>query len=146
MKIRNFKRAFNHVLLNVPDSEFSMKFFRKDDYWGDITEESTTHECNTVGCIIGHCSILDTPDNFYKYSSFLYWSEYFFGIGMDTNYWEFCFSDYWGDDEVTASKTQALLRLQYLIDNKNCPKDFDNDSEDYEKFVMPEKELKPYIL
>ena len=79
MKIRNFKRAFNYVLLNVPDSEFSMNGYRKNDRSGYITEE-TTLKCNTVGCIIGHCTNLVKAKNFYRFEYFLDWSRYFFGM------------------------------------------------------------------
>ena len=144
MKIKNFKRAFNHVLLNVPESEFSMNGFRKDDRTGYITKD-TPLKCNTVGCIIGHCTALVKSKNFYKFEYFVDWSRYFFGIKEEhERLWDFCFSECWSYNDSTSSKTQDLLRIQYVIENKNCPENF--CEYDYIKFVMPEKELKPYEI
>lgn len=147
MKIRNFKRAFNHVLLNVQEDSFDMMYYRKEtkgsSIFGNFIDDKVTQECGSVGCIIGHCSILDTPENFYSFNYFSDWSEYFFGIEEGTTLWDFCFSGDWGADTKTNNKTQSLLRLQYVIENEDYPDDYYD--EDY-NFVMPKKELKPYIL
>ena len=156
--IENLKRAFNHVLLNVSESQFDMSYFRRYK-WGSsdglIIRDLISHECNTVGCIIGHCSILDTEENFYTYESFAEWADSFFDIQGNDILYNFLFSGIWGDNELmTGSKRQALLRLMFAIEDietsgSGYPDGFlypEVDSyHDYDyEMIMDEANLVPY--
>jgi len=45
----------------IPDEQFDMRTFRDGG--------KPTPVCNTVGCIVGHATQLDTPENISKYVS-----------------------------------------------------------------------------
>ena len=133
MNLINLKRMFNHILLNVPKKNLVMKYFRDGD--------EISHECDSVGCIIGHCTILDDLENLsFKDDGkidFFKWSEEFTGLTPYWGKWEWnwCFSSYWNDD-----KEQILLRLKYIIDNQSVPEDWDRNSD----YILPLQKLEPY--
>ena len=120
----NLKRMFNHILENVPEEKIKMSLYRP-------LFEQTSHECQTVGCVLGHSVILDNWDNVPKKSSnninFRKWSELFTNIKYHSYCWYWCFGASWPND-----KEQILLRIKYLIDNKNMPDDWDGFSYSYE--------------
>ena len=132
MNLNNIKRIFNHIFYNVPVNKIKMSLFR--------TGSRKKHECQTVGCIIGHCTILDDYENIPKHQSgeinFKLWSEQFTGLNIDSNEWEWCFGGEWPNN-----KGQILLRLKYLIDNQSVPNDWDNYN-----YYLPIKNLEPYEL
>lgn len=135
MNLINLKRMYNHILLNVPQEKINMKVYRgENDFFN--------HECGTVGCVLGHCTILDKYENipFNKNNEILFdeWCKNFTGLGNYSINWDWCFSGFWPDD-----KEQILLRLKYLINNQSVPynwiiRDFD--------YVLPLTELEPYDL
>lgn len=150
--IKNLKRAFNHVLLNVNETMFDMGHYRKGDFGCGFIIDKTPHECNTVGCIIGHCTVLDTIDNFYECLDFTEWTRSFFVISEFSDEGLFLFSSYWSDNIQSSTKEQALLRLAYFIDFQKLPDGFwkpscnGMDKAHNYQLVMPYRELKPYII
>ena len=128
----NLKRMFNHILLNVPQEMIKMSTYR--------FVNQTSHECNSTGCIIGHCTILDDYKNIPKHQSgeinFELWSEKFTGLNHIDFEWLWCFSGGWPNN-----KEQILLRLKYFIDNQ----DINEDWEDY-NYLLPQQKLEPYEL
>ena len=131
----NLKRMFNHVLENVPEKMIRMECFRSSD-------DKTSHHCNSVGCVIGHCIILDDWENIPKFHDeivFSEWSSIF--TGMDCNLlsdeWKWCFGALWPND-----KEQILLRLKYLIDNQKLPDDWDCDY----YYLLPVEKLELYKI
>ena len=133
MNILNLKRMFNHVLLNVDKSQLKMSVYRKGSF--------KTHECESTGCVIGHCVILDDWDNVPKTINksimFLTWSQKFTGLEPLSKEWSWCFSANWSNN-----KTQILLRLKYLIDNCQTPLNWRGGF----RFKLPNQELTPYEL
>ena len=124
---------FNHVLENVPEEKIQMENFRSSN-------DKTSHECQTVGCIIGHCTILDNYENIPKFLSeidFFKWGLIFTGMYLYSNKWEFCFGALWPND-----KEQILLRIKYLIDNQDIPDDWVSNY----GYKLPLEKLEPYKI
>ena len=133
MNLTNLKRMYNYILENVPEEKIFMKSFRGGNEF--------SHECNSTGCVIGHCTILDNLENIPKHHNgkinFTDWSENFTEISLLSENWDWCFGGRWPDD-----KKQILLRIKYLIDNQKVPKNWD-DNFDY---ILKSKKLEPYEL
>ena len=135
MNLINLKRMFNHILKNVPEEKLKMILYRYGDEF--------SHECDSVGCVIGHCIILDEWENVPKYIfnqkiNFSEWSEQFTSLEYLSDNWIWCFSGEWPDD-----KTQILLRIKYFIDNQSIPEDWDYNNNNY---ILPFEKLEPYEL
>ncbi len=97
----------------IPQEQFNMGTFRFND-------KCVNPECNSVGCIIGHCTILDAENvinNFMKPSNiinFQAWSEEFTGI-KGNNTWEYLFSSEWLTSDNTP--TGAAKRIRYVVEH-----------------------------
>ena len=131
MNLTNLKRMYNHILLNVSEKNLGMRYFRYGDEF--------SHECKSVGCVIGHCTILDKWKNIPKSNrkiNFTKWSEDFTDLISYSEKWDWCFSGRWSND-----KDQILLRIKYLIDNQEVPEDF-NDFD----YILPTQKLELYEL
>lgn len=131
----NLKKMYNHILLNVPEEMIRMDFYREKGF-------CSVHQCESVGCVIGHCVILDDWANVpFKDDSINFddWSEEFTGISSISEIWSFCFSSIWPNN-----KEQILLRLKFLIDNQTIPFEFKG----FNKYdiKLPLLELTPYVL
>lgn len=115
MNIHNLKRMYNHIL-TVPEELLDMQYWRKEG------AEMTRYECNTVGCIIGHCIALDT--SIVKRRSddaidFERWSEDFLEIRSSSSVWDFLFAMEWANGKIPNSKSQILGRLKQFIIERN---------------------------
>lgn len=117
MNLENLKKAIAHIE-TVPSDNISMTSFRRN---GD-----NKVECNSVGCIIGHCVILDPK--LIKYNShghllFVDWSHDFFGIlNFRKCTWDYLFSFEW--QEVGDVKKQALIRMNKVLNGYNPETDW----------------------
>lgn len=102
------------MLKSLPDELFDMTSFRARD------EES--HVCNSVACIVGHATSLDTPENIDRFRlgsgriNFYAWSEHFFGIKAGSREWEYMFGVIWAGSLKTYHKDHAIYRIQKVID------------------------------
>lgn len=114
MNRHNLERMAHHIR-TVPQEKFSMDDFRPFTicYYGwDKTE------CDTVGCVIGHCTILSseplprTDDGIIKFKLF---SELFTGLPVHGPAWCWCFSGLWENTDNTP--TGAALRIEWLLNN-----------------------------
>ena len=77
-----------------------------------------TPECDSIGCLIGHCTILDTkqlPINFLGIIDFYVWINDFAGLMPGTPKWHWCFSPLWVD--VDNTPTGAAARIRYLVEH-----------------------------
>jgi len=117
MNVRNLQRMANYIR-TIPQEQFDMSNYRN--------VRSKTPECNSVGCVIGHCTILDKK-LFEKHSKeavynqqFLYWSEDYTGLSPDSK-WDWCFSAFW--QKLDNTPEGAALRIEWLIE-KGCPEDW----------------------
>jgi len=101
----------------IPDEQFNMNTYREGD--------RTTHTCGSIGCILGHATALDTPENINEYKSndgeieFRKWSEDYFGLYDEG--WDFLFDCWWYNANNT--KEGAVARVQWLLDGKEIPID-----------------------
>ena len=127
----NLKKMFNYVLENVQENMIKMMTYR--------AEQNDTHKCNSTGCVIGHCIILDEweniPKNPFGNINFEHWSEKF--TGLNGTKWKWCFGQFWPND-----KEQILLRLKYLIDNQKIPYNWYCDF----GYKLPVKKLELYKI
>lgn len=112
MNKENLKRMAEYIA-TIPQDKFDMKYFREP---GGSCE---THECNSVGCVIGHCTILDDWDNISKdingRINFSAWSRQFAGLDGFSDEWVWCFSDEW--KTVDNTPIGASKRILWLIKN-----------------------------
>lgn len=115
---KNLLRMANFIA-TIPRELFDMGSYRKpknadenDNYW-------TSHVCGSVGCVIGHCTVLDTLENVKKFvdgdhMSYGLWSDGFTGIDSLSDDWEWLFGSTWVDIDNTP--LGASLRIKdYLI-------------------------------
>jgi hypothetical protein len=101
----------------IPQEYFNMQFFRQ--------ELKKYHKCNSVGCIIGHCTILDEEENFPRYVNgdidFNKWSKQFTGIDLYSDSYLYLFSSRWSVTDNTP--TGAAKRIRHFVEN-GLPKDW----------------------
>lgn len=108
MNKENLQRMADYIK-TIPQEKFDMGLFRDGD--------RRTHECNSVGCIIGNCTILDNePLPRYNDGSidFQKWSINFTGI-TNTHHWNWLFGGslrYIDNTTLGASK-----RIEHYIKN-----------------------------
>lgn len=126
MKKENLQRMVD--LLNsgkVTQEMFDMNKFRLGD------KKNT--KCNSVGCVVGWCTELDSENikENYIFSSggidFYAWSEYFTGMLAGGYNWRFLFSENWA--EVDNTINGAIKRLEYVIKHGQTPEDWDFNEE-----------------
>jgi hypothetical protein len=129
MNTENLLKAAAYIR-TVPQSKFDM------DIWRGTDKNKPQHECKSIGCVIGHCTILDPniKKAVKKYSlglSFDYydWATDFFTLEYDQ--WEWCFSYVWKNSDNTPEG--AALRIEWLI-NHGLP-------DNWEKQMNGEAEL-----
>ena len=121
----NLQRMADYIR-TVHTEKFNMYSYRE----GNHSVEFLSPECNTVGCVIGHCTILDI-DNLPKNKDgsgtilFASWSETFTGLDVMSTEWDWCFSYYWSFVDNTPSG--AARRIEYLLKN-GVPENFSKHS------------------
>ena len=120
MNLENLKLAYEHMK-TIDPSHFDISIYRKSG-------ERSKYTCNSIGCIIGHCTILvpyeslpiiDSPFRHGEIGdiNFTKWSEDFFGVKSFSEEWCFVFDSEWGDSEYTKTLEQALKRMEYVLAN-----------------------------
>lgn len=137
MNIANIYKMIDHLEKSVPDDRFGMVCYRT------ANADRVNHECKSIGCIIGHCTILDknfeNPSYFrepvLKGILFYGWSIEFTGIQID-EIWEWCFSENWWC--IDNTKKGAINRLKYLMKIRETCKD---DVECHEELIYSIKGL-----
>jgi hypothetical protein len=115
--IENLEKMAQYVE-NLPQSVFDMSSFRLGD------PIPISHECKTVGCIIGHCTILDLNplpvDNLfginYPTINFYRWCFNFTGIHQsdDVDEFLFLFGSDW--DKIDNTPKGAAQRIRYFLE------------------------------
>ena len=111
MNRENLSRMADYIE-TVLQRNFNMRRFR--------TGQRTAHECGSVGCVIGHCTILDKrPLPILRSGDidFDEWSEHFTGLDWfyDKDEWAYLFSSDW--ETIDNTPTGAAKRIRYLIEN-----------------------------
>ena len=114
MNRKNLNRMADYIE-TIPQEKFNMATYR--------TGELLKHECDTVGCVLGHCTILDKRPlpilrsgniNFYA------WSIKFTGLGPFSNEWRYLFASGWG--AVDNTPIGAANRIRHFLE-KGLPTD-----------------------
>ncbi len=111
---------------DIPQDHFDMSIYRKNE------QEEVTPECNTVGCTLGHATVLNKRlfNSIKKrlngelgrvsFSSILSeWTEKWLGIsgqvGHDLDTWTFLFAWQWS--RVDNTPQGAAKRILYYLEN-----------------------------
>jgi len=126
MNKENLQKMADYIR-TIPQAKFDMLLFR-----GGLDRE--TPECNSIGCVIGHCTVLDRErfqeivaslheDEKRGNQHFTDWSTLYTGMVIGTNEWRWCFSAIWGDYD--NSSEGAARRIEYLI-KKGLPENWDD--------------------
>lgn len=114
MNRENLQKMANHIK-TIPQKRFSMAEFRTFNDPKDME----THECNTIGDVIGHCTVLDNEDNIPRMMTgvidFNKWSAVYTGLSIDSIEWLWCFSKHWVNTDNTP--TGASKRIEWLLKN-----------------------------
>ncbi|WIC41277.1 hypothetical protein MA9V1_013 [Chryseobacterium phage MA9V-1] len=119
----NLKRAAEYIA-TIDPKKFGMAVYRSDG--------KATAECKSVGCVIGHCTILDAEnvrDNHIVDSLFVSksinwatWTLEFFGVKEYTAMWRYLFGSMWADCKWTNTPEHAVYRINKVLDGF-IPKD-----------------------
>lgn len=109
MNRENLRRMADYIA-TVPQSDFTMVRYR-------LSGDRVSHKCGSVGCVVGHCTVLDNakniPVNEMREIDFGLWSERFTGLTGDQ--WDWCFSDEWTYADNTPEG--ASKRINYLLEH-----------------------------
>ncbi len=101
----------------VPQSQFDMSVFRQG--------AEVTHECQSVACVIGHCTILDKNplpiDKDVDLIDFEQWSISFTGLQTYDIQWSWCFHSEWCLIDNTPQG--ACDRIEWLL-KQGLPEDW----------------------
>ncbi len=117
--MKNLGRTREHIA-NVSASMIKMESYR------DRPPTKEKPECDTVGCIVGHATILDAYNvikNFtdrYGGIDFTSWSEEFFGIHRTSYLWNYLF----GYRNLDI-KDYHLHRMDYILAGNEAPNTID---------------------
>jgi hypothetical protein len=125
MNRENLQRMADYIR-TISAENFDMYVYRE----GDHLVQYSSSECKTVGCVIGHCTILDVenlPRNGDGSGSILFatWSETFTGLEACSKEWDWCFSYKWST--VDNSPEGAARRIEHMLD-KGVPHNFHRHS------------------
>jgi len=139
MNAENLKKMADYIE-TVPQYKFDMRRFREEEHADDfeiipddpqekvdisafLAGRKTAHECGSVGCLLGHCTILDERPLPLKSGEidFYAWSFEFTGLHPKSIGWVYLFSASWRAADNTP--TGAAKRIRYLIEN-SAPEDW----------------------
>jgi hypothetical protein len=113
MNIKNLQ-AIADLCRTIPQEKFNMMRYRKGD--------CITPECNSVGCVLGHSTVLDSgtlPRHSDGNINFELWGERFTGLRDNSPESRWCFGGFWwGCDN---SPIGAAKRIEYLLAGKELP-------------------------
>ena len=107
MNRKNLNRMADYIE-TIPQDRFDMDNFR--------TGEKVKHECDSVGCVIGHCTVLDKnplPMNYIGDINFSEWSFEFTGLYPNSDEWDYLFASEWG--AVDNTPKGATKRIRYFL-------------------------------
>ena len=113
MNIENLERMAAHIE-TIPQELFDMQDYRRDE------DDKYSQECNSVGCAIGHCTILN-KEPLPKYANgkiyFALWGWRFTRFSPWSTEWRWCFSSDWSIDGRDNTPTGCAKRIRWLIKN-----------------------------
>jgi hypothetical protein len=116
MNRENLQRMADYIR-TIPQDKFHMAQYRL------INREE--QECNSVGCVIGFCTILDNINNIPRINEgeiyFSKWSYQFTDLIPNGDIWQWCFDSDWQRTDNTP--TGAAERIEWLLNN-GLPEDW----------------------
>ena len=113
----NLLRMADHIE-TIPQKDFDMELYRKGTPIYPTTECNI--ECDTVGCAVGHCTILDSDNvkknfiNSHGNINFPEWSREFTDI-YDEDQWDYLFSGKWVN--IDNSPKGTTKRIRYVVEH-----------------------------
>lgn len=111
MNKENLQRMADYIK-TIHENSFDMGYFRRLPY------DRNSYECQAIGCVIGHCTVLDEPINIPRYTdnriNFSKWSEKFTGLSHYSDKWDWCFNAKWQNTDDTP--IGASKRIEYLLE------------------------------
>lgn len=119
-------RKMAEYIRTVPQEDFNMAYFRREN--ADLVNV----ECNSVGCVIGHCTHLDAINVIKKYIRidrtirFSAWAADFTGLPVYSDGFRWCFDSEWIVSDNTPEG--AARRIEWLID-KGLPENWQEQME-----------------
>ncbi len=103
----------------VPPGFVDMIRFRETNVRDILAKVEQTHKCNTIGCIIGHCTILDLEENLPRHWNgdidFTVWSKQFTGLMPSSDEWKYLFGANWSTVDNTPEG--AAKRIYYFLEH-----------------------------
>jgi hypothetical protein len=105
MNKENLQRMADYIR-TIPKELFDMGEYR--------TGQTITNECDSVGCVLGHCTVLNPdplPKDRFGSIDFNRWAYKF--TGTTENEWVWCFGSTWRNTDNTTEG--AALRIEWLI-------------------------------
>ena len=109
MNRENLSRMADYIE-TVPQKKFDMGKFR--------TGEGKGHECDSVGCVLGHCTVLDEnplPTGRFGDIHLSAWSSDFTGLDSFSDEWRYLFLGIWTAADNTPTGTAK--RIRHLLEN-----------------------------
>ena len=128
MNTQKLEKLVSYLLSGNLKAEFDMYSFTD---WGRSCMTNGATDCGTVGCAIGHAPFLG--EGFEK-SRDESWNDYSLRVlGIDHNSveWKWCFGSDW--TQFDNSPEGAAKRIQYLLDGKRIPEEFEYTVDEYEE-------------
>ena len=121
--IEGLKRWRAHIASLAPD-QINMRWWRKKARGLKVSE------CNSVGCVTGHCASLYSAEELkpitfdFHNNSIIDFEKVaeLIGIKHETNLWNFLFSHKWSEVVMVSQHADALHRMDYIIKNNKPPK------------------------
>jgi hypothetical protein len=116
MNIKNL-RAIAALCRDIPQDKFDMGLYRSEDH--------TTPECGSAGCVLGHATRLETgelPRRWDGSIDFEEWSESFTGLQHESHSFEWCFSSDW--ERYDNSPLGAAKRIEWMLKGNEVPNMF----------------------
>ena len=108
MNKENLKLMADYIE-TVPQANFNMRRLREG--------QQTERECDSVGCVLGHCTVIDeNPLPLHKSGEidFAAWSREFTGLPSFSDKWRYLFSGHWVTVDNTPMGTAS--RIRYFLE------------------------------
>jgi len=141
MNRANLLRMAKYIA-EVPQEKFNMFDFR--------TGDKSTIECNSVGCVIGHCTVLENLEELEKFRTlgpknidfdFDSWSAVFTGLPSNEDKWGWCFGYSWVYSDNTPKG--AAQRIVYLV-NHGLPTNWERQMKGLDTLCYTDIKIEDY--
>ncbi len=114
MNKENLLKAADYIE-TIPQEKFDMRDWRSG--------QTSTHKCCSVGCILGHCTILDEKENVFRFKrwdghiDFYDWAASFFSLQRYSDEMTWLFRSQWGHNNTDNTPTGAAKRIRHFVEH-----------------------------